>query len=130
MEDRMKTHGDFGWCELMTDDAEGAVRFYTEVIGWDVEVVDIGMGPYTLLKLGERPIGGIMAKPPEAAGSPNAWTSYITVDDVDARAKAATDAGGMLLMGPMDIPTVGRMALIQHSGGGPIGIITYEQCDE
>ena len=86
MDERMKTHGDFGWCDLMTDEPEKARAFYTDVIGWTTEVVDIGKGPYTVLKTGQRPVAGIMGKPPEASGAPTAWTAYVTVDDVDARA--------------------------------------------
>ena len=55
-----------------------------------------------------------MAKPPEgpAAGAPTAWTSYVTVDDVDACTAKVAGAGGLVLAGPMDIPTVGRMAIV------------------
>ena len=49
----------------------------------------------------------------------------MTVDDVDARAARATHARGTVLAGPMDIPTVGRMAIIQDPTGGVIGIIRY-----
>lgn len=125
MDQRMKTHGDFGWCELLTDDVDTARDFYTEVIGWTTEVMDIGMGPYTVLKAGDRPVAGMMGKPAEAAGAPTAWTTYVTVDDVDARAAKVAAAGGAVLTEPMDIPSVGRMAIIQDPTGGVIGIITY-----
>jgi len=32
----------------MTDDTERARAFYTEVLGWETEVVDVGQGPYTV----------------------------------------------------------------------------------
>ena len=127
MDDRMKTHGDIGGCDLMTGDVDKARDFYTGVIGWDTEVMDVGKGPYTVFRTGDRPVAGLMAKPPEgsAAGAPTAWTSYVTVDDVDARAARVAGAGGVVLAGPMDIPTVGRMAIIQDPTGGCIGIIKY-----
>ena len=131
MDDRMKTHGDIGWCDLMTDDVDKARDFYTGVIGWDTEVMDVGKGPYTVFKAGDRPVAGLMAKPPEgpAAGAPTAWTSYVTVDDVDARAARVAGAGGVVLAGPMDIPTVGRMAIVRDPTGGCIGIIKYAEAD-
>ena len=122
MDDRMKTHGDFGWCELMTDDVDSAIAFYTKVIGWEVETVDVGMGPYHVLKTQSQPVAGIMAKPAEAGAAPNAWTSYITVDDVDKRVAAVRSAGGQVFMGPMDVPSVGRFATISDPTGGVIGI--------
>lgn len=127
MDERMKTHGDFGWCDLMTDEPERARAFYTDVIGWTTEVVDIGKGPYTVLKTGERPVAGIMGKPPEASGAPTAWTAYVTVDDVDARAARVEGAGGAVIVAPVDIPSVGRMAVIQDPTGGVIGIVTYAE---
>ena len=125
MDERMKTHGAVGWCDLMSDDVDKARDFYSAVIGWDTEVMDIGMGPYTVLKAGGGPAAGMMAKPPQAACAPNAWTSYVTVDDVDACAARVAGAGGTVLNGPVDIPTVGRLAIIQDPTGGVIGIMTY-----
>lgn len=125
MDERMRTHGDFGWRDLMTDDTERARKFYADVIGWTTEVMDIGKGPYIVLKTGDRPVAGIMGKPPEASGAPTAWTTYVTVDDVDARTARVADAGGAVIVAPVDIPTVGRMAVIQDPTGGVIGIITY-----
>ena len=127
MINQMKTRGDIGWCELMTDDVDSAVTFYTMVIGWDVEVVDVGMGPYHVLKVGDQPVAGIVAKPEQSVQAPNGWTAYITVDDVDQRADEARSAGGTVLVGPMDIPSVGRFARIADPTGGAIGVITYAQ---
>lgn len=128
MDDRMKTHGAVGWCDMLTDDVEKARNFYTSVVGWETEVMDVGKGPYTVFKAGGLPAAGMMTKPPEAAamGAPNGWTSYVTVDDVDACTAKVANAGGAVLNGPVDIPTVGRMAIIQDPTGGVIGIIKYE----
>ena len=127
MDDRMKSHGHIGWCDLMSDDVDKARDFYTGVLGWDTEVMDIGQGPYTVFKADDRPVAGLMGKPPEGPASfaPTAWTSYVTVDDVDARTDRVAAAGGVVLAGPMDIPTVGRMSIIQDPTGGVIGIIRY-----
>jgi predicted enzyme related to lactoylglutathione lyase len=123
----MKSHGHIGWCDLMSDDVDKARDFYTGVLGWDIEVMDIGKGPYTVFKADDRPVAGLMAKPTEGPASfaPTAWTSYVTVDDVDERTARVAAAGGSVLAGPMDIPTVGRMSIIQDPTGGVIGIIKY-----
>ena len=128
MDDRMTQHGRIGWCDLMSDDVDEAREFYTGVLGWDTDVMDVGKGPYTVFRAGGRPVAGLMAKPPEAvaACAPTAWTSYVTVDDVDARAARVAGAGGTVIVDPVDIPSVGRMAIIQDPTGGVIGIIKYE----
>ena len=132
MDKRMKQHGHIGWCDLMSDDVERARDFYTDVLGWDTEVMDIGEGPYTVFKVGDVPVAGLMARPQEgpAAGAPTVWTSYVTVDDVDARAARVADAGGVVLAGPVDVPTVGRFAIVQDPTGGVIGIIRYADSDD
>ena len=127
MDDRMKHHGHIAWTDLMSDDVDKARNFYTGVLGWDSEVVDVGKGPYTVFKVGDHPVAGLMAKPAQGPAScaPTAWTSYVTVDDVDERTARVAGAGGVVLAGPVDIPTVGRMAIIQDPTGGVIGIIKY-----
>ena len=127
MDERMTNHGHIGWCDLMSDDVDGARDFYTGVLGWDTEVMDVGKGPYTVFKADDRPVAGLLAKPAQGPAScaPTAWTSYVTVDDVDARTARVAAAGGVVLAGPMDIPSVGRMAIIQDPTGGVIGIIKY-----
>ena len=125
MSDSMKTHGLVGWCDLMTDDVDKARDFYTGIFGWSTEVTDMGMGPYTAFMAGDRPVGGVMAKPPEAAGAPTAWTIYVTVDDVDESVAKVEAAGGTVLHGPFDVPTVGRFAVIRDPTGGVLGIATY-----
>ncbi len=129
MDESTKTHGDFGWRDLMTDDVDKAREFYTEVIGWTTEVMDVGTGPYTVFKIGDRPVAGLMDKASSSPDAPIAWTSYVTVDDVDACVAKVADAGGVVIVAPMDIPTVGRMAVIQDPTGGCVGIITYADRD-
>ena len=70
MNESMKTHGDFGWRDLMTDDVDKARQFYTDVIGWSTEVMDVGKGPYTVFKIGDRPVAGLMDKSPTAPEAP------------------------------------------------------------
>jgi uncharacterized protein len=63
--------------------------------------------------------------PPQAQGMPQHWMCYVTVNDVDAVAKNAQELGGKILMGPQDIPTVGRFCVIQDPQGAVISAITY-----
>jgi hypothetical protein len=80
---------------------------------------------YTVVKVGGKGIGGIMSMPSQAPGMPPHWACYVTVTDVDAVAKNAQQLGGKILMGPQDIPTVGRFCVIQDPQGAVISAITY-----
>ena len=119
----MLRHGAFSWCELMTADVEAAKRFYTELLGWTTEEVP-GMS-YTIVKTGGTGVGGIMAVPPQAAGAPPQWGTYVTVDDVDATARKAQALGATTIVPLTDIPNVGRFYTFQDPQGAVISIITY-----
>jgi predicted enzyme related to lactoylglutathione lyase len=126
MEEQFKTHGAFSWCELMTTDAAAAKDFYTKLFGWTTEEMSVTPGmTYTVVKTAGNGIGGIMPTPGEAQGMPPHWSCYVTVENVDAVAKSAQQLGGKILVGPQDIPTVGRFCVIQDPQGAVISAITY-----
>lgn len=124
--DTYKTHGAFSWSELNTPSPAGASEFYGSLFGWKVEVMDMGEGgQYHVAKLGDTSVAGMMAPPPGAPAMPPAWGCYVTVDDVDKTLAKCTALGGKVLMPPMDVPNVGRMAQIQDPQGATISVITY-----
>jgi predicted enzyme related to lactoylglutathione lyase len=81
---------------------------------------------YTVVSAGDKDVGGIMKIPPHAQGMPPSWGCYVTVDDVDATARTAQELGGKVLMGPQDIPGVGRFCVIQDPQGAVISAISYK----
>jgi predicted enzyme related to lactoylglutathione lyase len=125
--DAFQTPGAFSWNELMTSDPEAAISFYTALLGWTTQTMAMPGGDYHLLKVGDTSVGGVMAMPPEAraGGMPPSWGSYVTVADVDATARKATALGGKVVHGPLDIPGVGRMAVIVDPQGAAINVIAY-----
>lgn len=123
-----KTAGAFSWYSLQTTDVEAAKAFYAEVFGWTYQVMDMPTGPYTTIQVGGTGMGGIT--PPAQEGIPPHWGSFITVDDADAAAEAATKNGGTLLGPAFDIPTVGRVAIIQDPTGAVVSLIKYVPMEE
>jgi predicted enzyme related to lactoylglutathione lyase len=125
--DAYKTHGAFSWSELMTSDPAAALRFYTALLSWRSEKMAMPGGEYHVLKVSDTAVGGVMAIPPEAkaGGMPPNWGCYVTVDDVDATARKATELGGKVVHGPQDIQGVGRMAVIVDPQGAALNVITY-----
>jgi len=127
MADDTPIPGLFSWNELMTTDVEDAKDFYGKLLGWEFEDwPHAPSGQYVVIKNGPREAGGMMPKPPMAPDEvPPHWGAYITVADVDATAARAEELGGNLVLPPMDIPRVGRMAVIQDRQGAVIQLITY-----
>lgn len=121
----MQTHGAFSWAELATTDVPAAKKFYGQLLGWQLQDMDMGEMTYTVINVSGQGIGGIMPVPANAPGMPTAWGNYVTVDNVDAVADRVKGLGGKVLMQPTDIPTVGRFAMIQDPQGATISLITY-----
>jgi uncharacterized protein len=114
--------GEFSWNELVTQDVAGATAFYAGLFGWQTERSSAstpGMD-YMILKSGNTAVGGMMKMP--MPGAPSSWLAYITVADCDASVKQATGLGGNVCAGPMDIPTVGRIAVLQDPQGARFGV--------
>ncbi len=124
-QEAMKQHGAFSWNELMTSDVNGAKAFYGELFGWEMFDEEIPEGSYTMLKAGEREVGGMMAIPSENHGMPPSWGAYVTVDDVDQQILRAKQLGGRIVLEPRDIPNVGRFAVISDPQGAMLTLITY-----
>lgn len=124
MTEATQQHGAFSWNELMTSDVAGAKAFYGALLGWEMEDCNMSM-PYTLTKIGEQQMGGIMAIPPDAGQMPPMWGSYVTVDDVDAMVATVESLGGNIIMQPTDIPDIGRFCVIQDPQGAVLSLITY-----
>ena len=114
----------FPWHECYVPDDAKAVDFYTNALGMGVQKMEMpGMPPYTMLTHQGTPVCGVVStKSPMMAGKdvPPHWAVYMNVDDVDARIAKVKAAGGTLVVEPMDIPTVGRMALIADPQGAHI----------
>jgi predicted enzyme related to lactoylglutathione lyase len=131
MNEAFKQHGAFSWSELLVTDVDSAISFYTEVIGWEIDEMEMPQGKYYVVKSGGEPVGGIMKKPEGFEQMPDFWGTYITVDDVDKTLAKATAAGGQAVYPPMDVPGVGRMCAITDKSGAMVSIIKYEdtECD-
>lgn len=124
--DPTTTPGAIGWSELTTPDPAAAARFYGELLGWAVQAVDMGgPEPYRIGEVAGRAVAGIMAPPPEAPSMPPAWGVYMTVADCDAATARCTALGGRCLVEPMDVPGVGRMAVLQDPQGAVFNVMTY-----
>jgi len=112
--------GEFSWNELMTSDEEGAMQFYSRVFGWQAaDFPGAGM-KYTIWKQDGRDVGGLMKRPSDDI--PAHWVGYVTVADADATTKRAVEAGGRVLLPPLDVPSVGRIAMLQDPQGATLGV--------
>jgi len=106
--------GKFVWHESVSTDVGKAKSFYTDLLGWKTEPWKIGEMEYPMIKVGGQTHGGFGTA---QGGAPSHWLGHVLVADVDDTVARAEAAGAKLLTGPLDIPDVGRMAVIADPQG-------------
>ena len=119
-----RDHALFGapcWIDLLTSDTEKARSFYPAVFGWTAEEPDPNFGGYFMFTLNGQPIGGGMGQMPDSQ-TPDGWTIYLSTDDTRKRVADATAAGAQTYVEPMDVATLGVMAVIADPAGAAIGL--------
>jgi predicted enzyme related to lactoylglutathione lyase len=111
--------GDVSWHELMTTDADAALKFYGDLFGWkESTAMDMGpMGKYHIFNGGSYDLGGMMNKSPEMGEAPPHWGIYFRVPDIDAAAARVKANGGQILNGPMDVPGGSKIVNCQDPQG-------------
>ncbi|MFJ3878543.1 VOC family protein [Streptomyces sp. NPDC090077] len=115
------------WIDLMVPDQQAALDFYCDLFGWQGEVGPPETGGYAVCTLKGKPVAGIMkAMNPDGTVPdplpPTVWTTYLSTDGIDSTVKSVTDAGGTVMMGPMDVMDLGRMAVIADPTGAVVGL--------
>jgi uncharacterized protein len=121
--------GAFSWSELVATDIEGAVAFYGAVFGWGTNRNPPDPEPvqYVEWKVGDRPIAGMLPKPPTMpADVPAFWGVYFAVEDADEAVAAVTRLGGEIVMPPSDLEP-GRFAVVTDSTGAMFNVIALRE---
>ena len=119
--------GSFIWYELTTTDAEAAKDFYDTIVGWQIGPAVEEMQGYRMIGRSDGGFaGGVLPITAEmqAEGSRPGWLGYIDVPDVDRAVAAIEQAGGKTWMAAMDIPNVGRIALVTDPQAAPFYVMT------
>jgi predicted enzyme related to lactoylglutathione lyase len=107
------------WVDLMVPDVRGAGAFYSAVVGWEVPEPDEQYGGYVVAHRAGHATAGIGPLQP---GARTGWTLYFATDDADATSAAAEQAGGTVLLPPVDVGPLGRMALVVDPSGASFGL--------
>ncbi|MFD9410876.1 VOC family protein [Streptomyces sp. NPDC059989] len=115
------------WIDLMVPDQQAALDFYCDLFGWQGEIGPAETGGYSVCHLKGKPVAGIMkASNPDGSVPdpmpPTVWNTYLSTDNLDGALKAVTDAGGSVMMGPMDVMDLGRMAFITDPTNAVFGL--------
>ncbi len=118
-------HGRFGWYELMTTDPKAAEGFYTKVVGWGTQPFPGMETPYTMWTTGEQTVGGLMQLPAGGEGG----RGPAPLDALRrGRGRRRDDGAGAVArrrpeVGPREIPSAGRFAVLSDPQGAVFAIL-------
>lgn len=116
----------FCWSELNTRDPAQAKRFYGALFGWEYAPMDFPGSGYDLVKVGGRPVGGILTMTKEWGDMPSSWTVYFNVGDIGAAVKRVEAGGGRVLKPVFDTP-VGPVAVIADPDGACFSLVQLKE---
>lgn len=111
----------FHW-EIMVDDSEAAIEFYSRVFDWEFDVEHFPR--YPLIKTGDNPGGAIFPKPKSAPNAKSQVNVYFHVDDIEDTLARVKDHGGTVIAPKMAIPGIGYYAMFTDPEGVSVGILS------
>jgi predicted enzyme related to lactoylglutathione lyase len=117
-----EVRGRFIWHELLTTDTAAAAAFYPKVVPWRTQPSN--MPGYTIFMAGGMQVGGLMALPADASGTPAHWLVYVGTPNVDATCAQAQGLGARICKAATDIPNVGRFAVLADPQGATFAVFT------
>jgi uncharacterized protein len=111
------------WVELGgIPDFDAAEAFYGALLGWEIpEGPDSAqLGGYRRARLNGRDVAG--ASPVMQDGQPCEWNTYISVEDAAATMDKVRAAGGTVIVEPLEVMGMGKMAIFDDPTGATCGV--------
>jgi predicted enzyme related to lactoylglutathione lyase len=102
------------WVDIGSPDPQGAADFYGALFGWEAPEGPPETGGYRVAMVRDHAVAGI--GPAQNPGPPY-WSTYVAVASADDAAEKVTAAGGQVIVAPMDVLDVGRMAVFTDTVG-------------
>lgn len=109
------------WIDLMSSDPDRAIAFYGDIFGWRAEQGGAEYGGYISLFHGDDIVAGLMKNEAES-GYPDEWSTYLSSSDIHSTLSAAESAFATIVLPPMEVESMGTMAMITDPGGASIGV--------
>ena len=108
------------WIDYGAADMEATKDFYSALLGWEYTGGEPEFGGYlTATKNGEQAAG---LGPQQDPNDPPRWTTYFAASDAAATAARIREAGGTVVVEPMEVGPMGTMVIALDPQGNPFGL--------
>jgi len=129
-EDFLAAPGEWIWSALLTEDPDGAAKFYKRVFGYDVFDLPSDDGlEHVVLSSQNYARAGINSLPQDTNHRHPHWLNFIRVKDTPEAAAKAEALGGKILVQPRVDRHGGRIALLADPYGAPFGVMEWTDTD-
>ncbi len=119
--DAPPAEGRFLWTEYVAQDAEAAMSFYRDTLGYEAKRMDAGVDLlYWVLARGGVNRAGLYTTPWKEVKSN--WLPYIRVADADAAAARAKALGGRVAVAPREDIRDGSLAIVVDPTGAAVAL--------
>ena len=121
-----KTFGQIEWVDLTVDNAEEVSEFYSRVVGWEKEPVELENYHDFNMKssVDAGPVAGVCHRKGVSKDLPAQWLLYVSVENLDQSLKSCTQLGGKILQEARFLGE-DRFAVIQDPAGAVMAL--YEK---
>ncbi len=112
------------WNELASPDLASSKAFYAAHFGFEFnETMDMGaLGDYCFIDHGNTRLGGMMQH--READEPARWLPYFRVPDIAGAQAAVTAQGGVVSMGPQEVPGGDWIIMAADPQGAAFGLVS------
>lgn len=108
------------WVDYGAADLDAAKAFYAELLGWAYTGGDPEFGGYLNATVEGAQAAGM--GPQMDPSDPPRWTTYFATDDAAATVTRIRDAGGTVIVEPMEVGPMGTMVIALDPQGNPFGL--------
>jgi uncharacterized protein len=108
------------WFELTSTDVEKSFNFYSDLLGWSRQTMDMGpIGNYHFLANQKGTVGAMWSMPEDqkVSGIPSYWATYFWAPDCAALTAKAQTLGAQVVVPPMQAGEHGYMSVIADPTG-------------
>ena len=108
------------WVDYGASDVAAATEFYARLLGWEFEGGGPEYGGYLNAMRNGRNAAGL--GPLMNEGDSPSWTTYFATDDSPATVTRIREAGGTVVVEPMEVGPMGTMTIAVDPQGNPFGL--------
>ena len=108
------------WVDYGATDLDTATAFYADVLGWEYTGGAPEFGGYLTATRDGQDAAGL--GPQQDPNDPPRWTTYFATDDAAATTARISDAGGTVIVEPMEVGPMGTMVIALDPQGNPFGL--------